>query len=150
ETVVLKALAKSPTERYATAQELADDLDRFLKDEPIRARRPALAQRVRRWGRRHRVIVWSAAVGLLGALVVLAGSIGWVTRDRTAQLAVIEDKVARALEEAVSLRSQKKWPEALEAARRAEGLLTSDSREELHQGVREIIKDINMVLAVEE
>ena len=40
ETIVLKAMAKEPAERYATAQELADDLRRFLEDRPIRARRP--------------------------------------------------------------------------------------------------------------
>ena len=38
ETIVLKAMAKNPAERYATAQELADDLRRFLDDKPIRAR----------------------------------------------------------------------------------------------------------------
>ena len=48
ETVVLKAMAKSPDERYATAGELADDLERFLKDEPIRARRQTLPQRARK------------------------------------------------------------------------------------------------------
>jgi serine/threonine protein kinase len=42
ETVLLKALAKNPEERYATAQELADDLERFLKDMPVLARRPTL------------------------------------------------------------------------------------------------------------
>ena len=40
ETIVLKAMAKEPADRYATAQELADDLRRFLEDKPIRARRP--------------------------------------------------------------------------------------------------------------
>src|SRR5262249_13075820 len=49
ETIVLKAMAKNLDERYATAQELADDLERFLKDEPIQARRPTLAQRARKW-----------------------------------------------------------------------------------------------------
>src|SRR5262249_27780627 len=57
ETIVLKALEKNPAERYATAQELADDLGRFLKDEPIRARRPSLVQRLRKWSRRHRPVV---------------------------------------------------------------------------------------------
>ncbi len=54
ETIVLKALAKVPTERYATARELADDLQRFLNDEPIRARRPTPVERMTKWARRHR------------------------------------------------------------------------------------------------
>ena len=49
ETIVLKAMAKEPADRYATAQELADDLRRFLEDRPIRARRPTLAQRMQKW-----------------------------------------------------------------------------------------------------
>ena len=53
ETVVLKAMEKNPAERYATAQELADDLERWLKDEPIRAKRPTLLQWGRKWARRH-------------------------------------------------------------------------------------------------
>ena len=50
ETIVLKAMAKNPAERYATAQELADDLRRFLEDEPIRAKRPTLLQRAQEMG----------------------------------------------------------------------------------------------------
>src|SRR6185369_14584466 len=65
ETITLKAMARTPTDRYGTAQELADDLRRFLADEPIRARRPTLAQRARRWMRRHQTLVWSAAVGIV-------------------------------------------------------------------------------------
>ena len=42
EIIVLKAMEKRPQDRYATAQELADDLRRWLLDQPIRARRPSL------------------------------------------------------------------------------------------------------------
>src|SRR5262249_29923545 len=67
ETVVLKAMAKNPAERYATAQEMADDLRRFLEDKPIRAKRPTAAQRARKWARRHPAVVWAAALIVLVA-----------------------------------------------------------------------------------
>ncbi len=74
ETIVLKALAKNPAERYSTAQELADDLERFLKDEPIRARRPTLVQRTRKWARRHRAVVTASGIFALALLLLtLAG-----------------------------------------------------------------------------
>jgi serine/threonine protein kinase/WD40 repeat protein/tetratricopeptide (TPR) repeat protein len=66
ETVTLKALAKDPAERYATAQEMADDLRRWLTDRPIRARPPGPLQRLRKWSRRHRPLVVA-----LGAFLVL-------------------------------------------------------------------------------
>src|SRR5262249_39264307 len=54
EVVVLKAMAPEPEGRYATAQELADDLRRFLEDRPVLARKPSLGFRAARWARRHR------------------------------------------------------------------------------------------------
>jgi tetratricopeptide (TPR) repeat protein len=69
ETIVLKAMEKNPAERYGTAQELADDLERWLKDEPIRARRPTMVTRVRKWSRRHKPVVAGLAVALLSVLV---------------------------------------------------------------------------------
>jgi serine/threonine protein kinase len=74
ETIVLKALNKSPEERYATAQALADDLRRFLKDQPIEARRPALLDRGRKWLRRHPALVGAAVIFLAFSVVVLAVS----------------------------------------------------------------------------
>jgi serine/threonine protein kinase len=65
ETVVLKAVAKVPSERYATARELADDLQRFWEDRPITARRPSMLEQVTKWARRHRPVVFSALAALL-------------------------------------------------------------------------------------
>src|SRR5262249_18434812 len=48
ETIVLKAMEKNPADRYATAQDLADDLSGFLEEKRIRARRPSLLQRARK------------------------------------------------------------------------------------------------------
>lgn len=69
ETILLKALAKEPAARYGTAQELADDLRRFLADKPILARRPSITERIARWARRHRQGV-TAAVGVLILAVI--------------------------------------------------------------------------------
>jgi WD40 repeat protein/serine/threonine protein kinase len=73
ETVVLKAMAKEPAGRYGSAQELADDLRRFLEDRPIRARRPTLVERARRWARRHKAAVAAGSVAL--AVAVLASAV---------------------------------------------------------------------------
>ena len=74
ETIVAKAMAKEPAARYARARDLADDLKRFLEDRPIRARRPTLAQRMRKWLRRHPEGVVTAAVAAVVALIL--GTIG--------------------------------------------------------------------------
>jgi serine/threonine protein kinase/Flp pilus assembly protein TadD len=100
ETIVLKALEKNPAQRYASAQELADDLERFLRNEPIRARRPSLGQRLRKWGRRHRAAVTAGAVCLLVSLGVLAGSVGWVLGEQYARQRQAEARVLEALAEA--------------------------------------------------
>jgi serine/threonine protein kinase len=74
ETIVLKAMAKNPAERYATAQELTDDLRRFLDDMPIRAKRPTLVDWTRKWVRRHRGVVAVGIAGLVIAVAILAVS----------------------------------------------------------------------------
>ena len=82
-------MAKNPAERYATAQTMASDLDRFLNDEPILARRSSMRQRARRWARKHRPVMVSATVASLTALTVLAGSIGWIMRNGAARAPIL-------------------------------------------------------------
>ncbi len=82
ETIVLKAMAKEPAERYATAQELADDLHRVLEDRPITARRPSIAQRTRRFLRRHRTLMTSVAVAVALVFVGALGALGAIAHNQ--------------------------------------------------------------------
>jgi hypothetical protein len=76
ETIIAKAVAKEPGERYASARELADDLERFLRDEPIRARPPSTRDKAVKWLRRHRAVAVSAfAVTLLAAIALLVTTV---------------------------------------------------------------------------
>jgi tetratricopeptide (TPR) repeat protein len=72
-TIVRKAMAREPVERYPTAAALAEDLQRFLDDRPIRARRITAAEQAWRWARRNPAVA-ALAAGLLAALA--AGLIG--------------------------------------------------------------------------
>jgi serine/threonine protein kinase len=87
ETIVLKAIGKVPSDRYATASDFADDLHRFLRNEPIRARRATPIQRARKWLRRHPSVL-AATVVLL--VLLTAGSLfsAWLIhgeQDKTQQ-----------------------------------------------------------------
>ena len=76
ETIILKAMSKDSRARYETAQEFANDLQRFLQHKPIRARRPSLATRALKWSRRHRAIVGSAAAVFV-VTAIAAGLFAW-------------------------------------------------------------------------
>jgi hypothetical protein len=88
EVVCLKCLAKDPAERYPTAAELADDLDRHLRGEAVAARRAGALEQLYRWGRRNPTVA-----GLIAA-VFLAVLIGGVTS------AVLAVQVSREAENA--------------------------------------------------
>jgi len=72
EAVCLKAMAKEPCDRYASAVELGRDIQHWLADEPLRAYHEPLPARAGRWARRHKPLVAGAAAVLLAAVVFLS------------------------------------------------------------------------------
>jgi eukaryotic-like serine/threonine-protein kinase len=72
DAVCRKAMAFAPADRYETAQALADDVGRWLADEPVRAWQEPLRVRTRRWVKRHRTIVTATAATLVVGFVLLA------------------------------------------------------------------------------
>jgi WD40 repeat protein/serine/threonine protein kinase len=85
ETIVMKALEREPAHRYTTAQHMADDLQRFLDDKPIRARRSSNMERGWRWSRRNPALATSLTV--VAALLVFLAVAGQLTARKQASLA---------------------------------------------------------------
>ena len=89
ETIIQKAIAREPIERYPSAAALAEDLQRFLDDKPIKARRVTPVEQAWRWARRNPAVATLAA-GLLVALVVGLVGVTWQWRQAAANLAAAE------------------------------------------------------------
>lgn len=81
ETIVMKALAKVPGERYQSAADLAEDLNRFLDERPILARRPTYVDHARKWLRRHPAVVVSTFVILLLGMVGLSVAMAAISQE---------------------------------------------------------------------
>ncbi len=106
ETICLKAMAKEPGRRYQAAVDLADDLQRYLRGEPIRARASTAWERGVKWARRHPAPAALLAVSVLALLTIL----GVVAVDNRRVSASLQ-QMTQAKEEAearleLSLRSQ--------------------------------------------
>jgi serine/threonine protein kinase/tetratricopeptide (TPR) repeat protein len=99
ETIVHKAIEREPGHRYPTAGELGADLQRFLDDEPILARRATAAEQLFRWARRNPGI--AALSGILAAVLIVVAAVSLVVAGRMAVL-------ARAAEGARSLEAEQR------------------------------------------
>ncbi len=98
ETIVHKAIDKDPARRYASAGALAEDLQRFIDDEPIQARRVSDAERLWRWSRRHKAV---AALLATLATVLTVGcavmAVLWSRAEQSASIARSKELIAQTL-----------------------------------------------------
>jgi WD40 repeat protein len=103
ETIVLKAIVRDPAHRYQTPAELAEDLQRFLDDRPIRARRVSELEQAWRWARRNPALAGlMATVIALLVTVAVGATVAAVRLDAQAnktKLALVGEQEARALAE---------------------------------------------------
>lgn len=98
DTIVLKALRKAPSERYATVGELADDLERYLQGEPVRARPDSAWYRAHKFIARNKIAVAGAA-GIMGALVLGLAVVSWEAHRIALERDIARSSAAR--EEAI-------------------------------------------------
>ncbi len=81
ETIAMKAAAKDPADRYESAQELATDLELFLEDRPILARRARPTELLIRWCRRNPVVAGLTATAACSLILAIAGITGGYIRE---------------------------------------------------------------------
>jgi WD40 repeat protein len=89
EIICLKAMEKAPEDRFASAQDFADELKRWLSDEPLTIRPPTWLEQARRWARRHRAVS-RVLIGATLLLVIVAGILGWVIWEQRERRHLLE------------------------------------------------------------
>ena len=147
--IVMKCLEKDRMRRYATASELAADVDRFLMDEPVMATPPSPMYRFRKFARRNKTaLATSVALGIavLVAVAAVAGSLSWIAREKVVRQERLTAQLDAILADADRLMDEKNWPEALAAAKRANAALAAgEANRNMQQKVSELLKDLRFI-----
>jgi serine/threonine protein kinase/formylglycine-generating enzyme required for sulfatase activity len=102
EAICLKAMAEDPTERYASSRSLADDVERWLADEPVTAVYESIVARSARWARRHRTLTASCTMLLGTTVVALLVTTILVSREQTQTKEALQEVVAAQEERALA------------------------------------------------
>ncbi|HZY89501.1 MAG TPA: protein kinase, partial [Gemmataceae bacterium] len=128
ETVCLKCLEKEPAKRYESAEALANDLERWLAGEPIRARPAGRAERALKWVRRRPAVAALTAALVLLALLGVAG-VAWKWREAEANAAEARQAQAQAEQAGGAFRQQR---DAAEVAGKAEARARGEAEASLY------------------
>lgn len=105
DTICIKCLEKEPRARYASAEDLARDLNLYLQDMPIVARPTGPATRLRKWARRNKMLAMASSLAVLGLFATLVVSLtGWSVNRR--MFREIEQKNAKLESQQAELKEQ--------------------------------------------
>jgi eukaryotic-like serine/threonine-protein kinase len=134
EAVCLKAMALKPEDRYATCRALAEDLERWMADEPVSAWCEPWSRRARRWARRHRTAVTALAAAVLVALAGTAAVLAVQTQangrlqQANTNLEVANDLVTKANADlkSANAREEQRFDLAMEAIKLFHGEVGDD------------------------
>jgi serine/threonine-protein kinase len=150
EAVCARAMAANPQHRYATAQALAQEVQRWLADEKVEAYPEPLPDRVRRWGRRNRTLASAGLILLVAGTAGLAVGLGAVERERERTKAALvraldaEEEATSNLEQALEAEAREKAAARLaraqkERAQQAEADTLADYRAATDDAVEQLI-----------
>jgi tetratricopeptide (TPR) repeat protein len=154
--IVMKALEKDRNRRYETANGFAQDIQRYLADEPVQACPPSAWYRLRKFARRHKTGL--AVAGLvLFFIAVVGATLGWAVRDRAAaaeqaardraaRQEKLEGRINQALEETQAEYERDNLPEARARIQRIEALLSGDA--DVSDGIRQRVDEWRAELAI--
>ncbi len=137
EAVCLKAMAHKPADRYASAKALAEDIERWMADEPVTARREPWTRTTVRWLTRHRTGVTAAGAAVLVALAG-TGAVLAVQTQANAALKTANQEVTRANAglRAANARERERFDLAMEAV----NLIHNAETQIMPNGIREVMR----------
>jgi eukaryotic-like serine/threonine-protein kinase len=134
DAVCIKAMALQPEARYSTPKTLAEDIERWMADEPVSAWREPASRRARRWARRNRTAVTSAAVAVIAGIIGLSAVLAVESRANAAlktansDLAIANAKVSKANLDlhAANAREHQRFDLAMKAIKVFHGEVSAD------------------------
>jgi serine/threonine protein kinase len=139
--VCLKTMARDPAKRYATALDLAKDVEQWLADEPVTARREPWSERLLRWSRRHRRTVLAASAVVLTTLMALGVGLYFVDAERQrTELARQSEESERKNAEAARDLARQRFTQALLAYNAM--VVSIQNKLEVRPGNQEVRKEL--------